>query len=121
MNKFERILQNQVCTLEEAISKYKAFRKSKIIITTEFIKNLYYYADLFYKILTSTKYLNISNEEPIKDLAKALCYISSHRKRFPILGYIEDYRLVKYVFRKHRDFIDSYLETNKLLVNYPTL
>jgi hypothetical protein len=117
MNKFETILQDQVCTIEEAISKYEAFRKSKIIITTEFIKNLYYYADLFYKILTSTKYINILDEEPIKDMAKALCYVSSSRKRFPFLGYIEDYRLVKHVFKKHKNFIDSYLETNKLLLN----
>ncbi len=117
MDKFEAILQNQVCTVEEAISKYKIFRKSKAIITTEFIKNLYYYADLFYKILTSTKYLNISNEEPIKDIAKALCYISTPRKRFPLLGYIEDYRLVKYVFKKHKDFIDSYLESNKVILS----
>jgi len=89
MNKFENILQNQVCTVEEAISKYKAFRTSKIIITTEFIKNLYYYADLFYKILTSTKYLNISNEEPIKDLAKSpLLYKLSSQK----ISYLRLYR-----------------------------
>ncbi|MGC8677770.1 MAG: hypothetical protein ACP5UF_06110 [Hydrogenobaculum sp.] len=117
MDKLEVILQNQLCTIEEAISKYRAFRKSKVIITTEFIKNLYYYADLFYKILTSTKYLNISNEEPIKDMAKALCYISAPRKRFPLLGYIEDYRLVKYIFKKHKSFIDSYLESNKVILS----
>ncbi|GAB6077922.1 hypothetical protein [Hydrogenobaculum acidophilum] len=117
MNKFEKKLEDAYCTKDEAILKYSNFRKSKIIITTESVKNLYYYADLFYKILVSTKYINTTDEEALKDMAKVLCYITISRSKIPFFDYIENYRLVKYVFKKHRDFIDSYLEANKLLLS----
>ena len=114
MNKFEKILENHFCTVDKVIKQYHIFRKSKKIITTEFVKNLFYYADVFYKILVAGDF---DNEQAKKDMANALCYLMFSKKRLPLIGYFNDYRLFKYVYNKHRAYIEPYWESKKILLS----
>ncbi len=114
MGNFEQILKEQVCIKDNAIKLYLAFRKSKTIITMEAVKNLYYYADLFYKILSSEDF---KDEEAAKDMSAALCHIAKNEKKLPLMGYWQDYRLFKYVYKKHRNSIEPYWESHKIVLS----
>jgi hypothetical protein len=114
---FENILNASYCHPKDAVSKYQAFRNKKVIITTEIVKNLYYYTDLFYKILVFSQYKNHSDEKAFRDMAIGLCYVVDHTAKFSIFNHIKSYRLIKYIYKKHKDFIEPYLDSNKAMLN----
>ncbi len=114
MDKYENLLNIYYCTLDDIKKEYLAFKKNKKFITTEFIKNLYYYGDLFYKIILYSK---DKESHAIKDMTMALCYLVKSEKKIPLLGYIKDYMLMRYVYKKHKDFIEAFWEANKFILN----
>lgn len=113
MVNFEDILNKNTCIKEKAIELYYNFRKSKTIITTEAVKNLYYYADLFYKILS---FGDFKDENAIKDMSAALCYLTQNKK-LSLISYWKTYRLFKYVYKKHKNSIEPYWESNKIILS----
>lgn len=88
----------------------------------EYVRNLVLDAKMIFRILTDPEF-DLS-EEAREDFTAALWYfIRSERNTIPdwvpIIGYCDDYRLIRYVKEKHREEIERYFESTKFFIaNY---
>jgi len=103
--------------LREALKK----KLSKVPPTMEHVRNLILDARLLLRILVDPDF--DLKEEARRDFIAALWYFIETKDRFPdwlpIIGYWDDYKVVKYVKEKHKDEIERYLSRTKhFLVNY---
>ncbi len=101
----------------------KAFNEKiqKIPPTMEYLRNLILDVKLLFRIVTDRDF--DLKESARKDFIGALWYFIESRDSIPdwipIVGYWDDYRLVKYVKEKHKDEIERYFkETKHFIANY---
>ncbi|EDP74710.1 YkvA family protein [Hydrogenivirga sp. 128-5-R1-1] len=93
----------------------------KVPPTMEYLRNLILDVKLLYRILTDPDFE--LKREAREDFIGALWYFIDSKDSIPdwipMLGYWDDYRLVKYVKEKHRKEIERYFEETKyFLANY---
>lgn len=121
---------------EEKLQRYKTyenvknldklaeeFRKKleKVPPTMEYLRNLILDVKLLYRILTDPEFdLSWKAKE---DFIAALWYFIDTKDGIPdwipMVGYWDDYKLVKYVKEKHRKEIERYFkETKFFIANY---
>jgi len=121
---------------EEKLQRYKTyenvknldklaeeFRKKleKVPPTMEYLRNLILDVKLLYRVLTDPEFdLSWKAKE---DFIAALWYFIDTKDGIPdwipMLGYWDDYRLVKYVKEKHKKEIERYFkETKFFIANY---
>ena len=101
-----------------------AFHKklSEVPPTMEYVRNLILDAKLLFRIVTDPEF-ELSREAR-EDFISALWYFISSSGNtipdwLPLIGYWDDYRVIKYVKEKHRDEIEKYFETTKhYIANY---
>lgn len=119
--------------MEEKLSKYyrdvsiRELREllekklSMVPPTMEYVRNLILDAKLLFRLLSDEEFS--LGEEARKDFVSALLYFledrDSIRDRIPLIGYWDDYRLIRYVKSKHREEIDRYFsEVKHFIANY---
>jgi len=100
-----------------------AFRKklAKVPPTMEYVRNLILDAKLLFRILSDPNF-DLS-EEAKQDFTAALWYFIEEKDRIPdwvpLVGYWDDYKVIKYVKEKHKGEIDRYFkETKFFIANY---
>ncbi len=123
-------------SFEKKLQKYKtyeninnldrlkeAFRKKleDVPPTMEYLRNLILDVKLLFRILTDPEFE--LKREAREDFIAALWYFIDNRDGIPdwipMLGYWDDYRLVRYVKEKHRKEIERYFsETKFFIANY---
>jgi len=89
--------------------------------TMEYLRNLILDVKLLYRILTDPEFE--LKRDAREDFIGALWYFIDSKDSIPdwipMLGYWDDYRLVKYVKEKHKKEIERYFaETKYFLANY---
>ncbi len=90
--------------------------------TMEYLRNLIMDIRLFYRILVDPE-SNIS-EELERDIVSAINYFLEDEDTIPdwipLIGYLDDYRLVRYVKNKHREEIENYIKSKErhFIANY---
>ncbi|MDW8095846.1 MAG: YkvA family protein [Aquificaceae bacterium] len=89
--------------------------------TMEYVRNLILDAKMLYRILSDEEFE--LKEEARKDFISALLYFieekDSLRDKIPIIGYWDDYKLVRYVKNKHKEEINRYFsEVKHFIANY---
>jgi len=99
------------------------FRKKldKVPPTMEYLRNLILDVKLLYRILIDPEFE--LKREAREDFIAALWYFIDTRDGIPdwipMVGYWDDYRLVRYVKEKHKKEIDRYFENTKFFIaNY---
>ena len=101
----------------------KAFKKklAEVPPTMEYVRNLLLDVKLLYRILSDPNF--DLKPEAREDFMAALWYFIEKKDRIPdwipIIGYWDDYKVVKYVKEKHKDEIERYFsETKYYIANY---
>ncbi len=94
---------------------------SKVPPTMEYVRNLLLDVKLLFRILYDQDF--DLKEEARRDFISALLYFIEDRDsipdRIPLIGYWDDYKLVKYVKNKHKEEIDRYFsEVKHFIANY---
>ncbi len=89
--------------------------------TMEYVRNLILDAKMLYRILSDEEF--DLKEEAKRDFVSALLYFIEDKDsipdRIPMIGYWDDYKLVKYVKEKHREEINRYFSQVKhFIANY---
>jgi uncharacterized membrane protein YkvA (DUF1232 family) len=89
--------------------------------TMEYVRNLILDAKLLYRILTDDEFELDSKAK--EDFTAALWYFIESKDSIPdwipIIGYWDDYKLLRYVKEKHRSEIERYFESTKhFIANY---
>ena len=121
--------------MEERLAKFKgyiykdfhklrqAFRRklAEVPPTMEYVRNLILDAKLLFRILSDPNFE--LKPEAREDFMAALWYFIENKDRIPdwipIIGYWDDYKVVKYVKEKHKDEIERYFsETKYYIANY---
>ncbi len=99
------------------------FRKKleKVPPTMEYLRNLILDVKLLYRILTDPEFE--LKREAREDFIGALWYFIDNKDSIPdwipMLGYWDDYKLVRYVKEKHMKEIERYFEETKYFIaNY---
>ena len=99
------------------------FRKklNKIPPTMEYLRNLILDVKVLFRIVTDPNF--DLKREAREDFLAALWYFIDSKDSIPdwipMIGYWDDYRLVRYVKEKHRDEIERYFsETKFFIANY---
>ncbi len=99
------------------------FRKKleKVPPTMEYLRNLIIDVKLLYRILTDPEFE--LKREAREDFIGALWYFIDNKDSIPdwipMLGYWDDYKLVRYVKEKHMKEIERYFEETKYFIaNY---
>jgi len=111
----------------ENLNNFKRLREEfqkkleKVPPTMEYLRNLILDVKLLYRILVDPHF-NLSREAR-EDFIAALWYFIDTRDRIPdwlpMVGYWDDYKLVRYVKEKHRREIERYFEETKFFIaNY---
>lgn len=109
---------NNMERLREAFHK----KLSEVPPTMEYVRNLILDAKLLFRIVTDPEF-ELSREAR-EDFISALWYFISSSGNtipdwLPLIGYWDDYRVIKYVKEKHMDEIKKYFETTKhYIANY---
>ncbi|MEN3029083.1 MAG: DUF1232 domain-containing protein [Aquificaceae bacterium] len=93
----------------------------KVPPTMEYVRNLILDTKLIFRVLSDVEF--DLKEEARKDFVSALLYFiegkDTLRKRLPLIGYWDDYRLVRYVKDKHREEINRYFsQVRHFIANY---
>jgi len=101
----------------------KAFKKklSEVPPTMEYVRNLLLDAKLLYRILSDPNF--DLKPEAKEDFMAALWYFVEKKDAIPdwipVIGYWDDYRVVRYVKEKHKEEIERYFSTTKYYIaNY---
>lgn len=95
---------------------------SKVPPTMEYVRNLILDAKMLFRIVTDPDF--DLKEEAREDFLSALWYfIKSGGNTIPdwvpLIGYCDDYRLIRYVKEKHKEEIERYFETTRFFIaNY---
>ena len=94
---------------------------NKVPPTMEYLRNLILDVKLLYRIITDPDF--DLKREAREDFIAALWYFIDNKDAIPdwipMLGYWDDYRVVKFVKEKHKEVIDKYFETTKFFIaNY---
>ncbi len=89
--------------------------------TMEYLRNLILDVKLLYRILTDPNF--DLKKEAREDFIAALWYFIDKRDGIPdwipVVGYWDDYKLVRYVKEKHKGEIERYFEETKFFIaNY---
>ncbi len=90
--------------------------------TMEYLRNLIMDIRLFYRIISDPE-SNIS-EEAKRDILSAINYFLETEDTIPdwlpLIGYLDDYKIVKYVKEKHREEIENYIQSKRrhFITNY---
>jgi len=90
--------------------------------TMEYLRNLIMDIRLFYRMITDPE--NNLSDEARKDILSAINYFLEDEDTIPdwipLIGYIDDSKIVKYVKEKHREEIEAYLKSKKrqFITNY---
>ncbi len=99
------------------------FRKklNKIPPTMEYLRNLILDVKVLFRIVTDPNF--DLKREAREDFLAALWYFIDSKDSIPdwipMIGYWDDYRLVRYVKEKHREEIERYFsETKFFIANY---
>ncbi|MDQ7038983.1 MAG: YkvA family protein [Aquificota bacterium] len=99
------------------------FRKklNKVPPTMEYMRNLILDAKLLFRIVTDPNF--DLGEEAREDFLAALWYFIDSKDSIPdwipVVGYWDDYRVIRYVKEKHREEIERYFsETKFFIANY---
>ncbi|NPA42343.1 MAG: DUF1232 domain-containing protein [Aquificae bacterium] len=123
-------------SFEKKLQKYKTyenlndldrlreeFRKKldKVPPTMEYLRNLILDAKLLFRIVTDKDFE--LKREAREDFIGALWYFIDSKDSIPdwlpMIGYWDDYRLIKYVKEKHKEEIERYFEETKFFIaNY---
>ncbi len=123
-------------SFEKKLQKYKTyenlndldrlreeFRKKldKVPPTMEYLRNLILDAKLLFRIVTDRDFE--LKKEAREDFIGALWYFIDSKDSIPdwlpMIGYWDDYRLIKYVKEKHKEEIERYFEETKFFIaNY---
>lgn len=110
--------------------EYKDFNKLKtefrrklaeVPPTMEYVRNLLLDVKMLFRIISDPNF--DLKEEAREDFTAALWYFIEKKDTIPdwipIIGYWDDYRVVKYVKEKHKDEIERYFkETKYFIANY---
>ncbi len=93
----------------------------KVPPTMEYLRNLILDAKLLYRILIDPEFE--LKREAREDFIAALWYFIDAKDGIPdwipMIGYWDDYRLVRYVKEKHKKEIERYFENTKFFIaNY---
>ncbi|GAB6065873.1 hypothetical protein JCM9492_09650 [Aquifex pyrophilus] len=101
----------------------QAFKKklSEVPPTMEYVRNLILDAKLLFRILTDPNFE--LSQEAREDFMAALWYFIEKKDRIPdwlpIIGYWDDYKVIRYVKEKHKEEIDKYFQETKFFIaNY---
>lgn len=89
--------------------------------TMEYVRNLILDVKMLFRILSDEEF--DLKDETKKDFISALLYFiedrDSIRDRIPLIGYWDDYKLVRYVKNKHIEEIERYFsEVRSFIANY---
>ncbi|MCS7196589.1 MAG: DUF1232 domain-containing protein [Aquificaceae bacterium] len=89
--------------------------------TMEYVRNLILDVKMLFRVLSDLEF--DLKEEARRDFISALLYFievrDAIRDRIPLIGYWDDYRLVRYVKDKHREEINRYFSQVKhFIANY---
>ncbi len=90
--------------------------------TMEYLRNLILDIRLFYRMITDPE-SNLSPEAR-RDILSAINYFLEDEDTIPdwipLIGYIDDSKIVKYVKNKHKEEIEAYLRSKKrqFVTNY---
>ncbi len=90
--------------------------------TMEYLRNLIMDIRLFYRMLVDPE--SELSEEAKRDIISAINYFIENEDTIPdwvpLIGYFDDYRLVKYVKEKHKEEIDKYMKSKErhFIANY---
>ncbi|HHJ64320.1 MAG TPA: DUF1232 domain-containing protein [Aquifex aeolicus] len=123
-------------SFEEKLGRYKTYENlnnfrrlkeefhrklEKVPPTMEYLRNLILDVKLLYRILVDPHY-ELSREAR-EDFMAALWYFIDTKDSIPdwlpVVGYWDDYKLVRYVKEKHRGEIERYFEETKFFIaNY---
>lgn len=123
-------------SFEEKLLKYKTYENinnldrlkeefkkklEKVPPTMEYLRNLILDAKLIFRILTDREFK--LKREAREDFIAALWYFIDNRDGIPdwipMVGYWDDYRLIRYIKEKHRKEIERYFEETKYFIaNY---
>lgn len=109
---------------EISIEELKALLEKKlssIAPTMEYTRNLILDAKMLFRILFDEEF--DLKEEAKRDFISALLYLIEDKDsiydRIPIIGYWDDYKLIKYVKDKHKEEINRYFsQTKHFIANY---
>jgi len=122
--------------LEDKLRKYKTYENlnnlerlkaefkkklERVPPTMEYLRNLILDVKLLYRILIDPEFK--LKESAREDFIAALWYFIETRDGIPdwipMVGYWDDYRLVRYVKEKHKKEIERYFEETKFFIaNY---
>ncbi len=96
-------------------------KMSKIPPTMEYLRNLILDVKLLFRIVTDPNF--DLKEEAREDFLAALWYFIDPKDSIPdwipVIGYLDDYKVVRYVKEKHKEEIERYLsETKFFIANY---
>jgi uncharacterized membrane protein YkvA (DUF1232 family) len=94
---------------------------NRIPPTMEYVRNLILDAKMLMRILSDEEF--DLKEEAKRDFISALLYLIEDRDsipdKVPLIGYWDDYKLLKYVKNKHKEEIDRYFSQVKhFIANY---
>ncbi|RLJ69894.1 uncharacterized protein DUF1232 [Hydrogenivirga caldilitoris] len=123
-------------SFEEKLLKYKTYENinnldrlkeefkkklEKVPPTMEYLRNLILDVKLIFRILTDPEFK--LKREAKEDFIAALWYFIDNRDGIPdwipMVGYWDDYRLIRYIKEKHRKEIERYFEETKYFIaNY---
>lgn len=89
--------------------------------TMEYVRNLILDAKMLMRIIADVEF--DLKAEAKRDFISAILYFIQDRDsildRIPLIGYWDDYKIVRYVKKKHRDEIDRYFSQVKhFIANY---
>ncbi len=121
---------------EEKLQKYKTYENlkdlsrlreefskklEKVPPTMEYLRNLILDVKLIYRVLTDPDFQ--LKREAREDFIAALWYFIDSRDTIPdwlpMIGYWDDYKLIRYVKEKHKKEIERYFEETKYFIaNY---
>ncbi len=120
---------------EEILKKYRVDEiDSKLLVnelerklrevppTMEYLRNLILDIRLFYRIITDPE--NNISPEARRDILSAINYFLEDEDTIPdwipLIGYIDDSKIVKYVKEKHKEEIEAYLRSKErqFITNY---
>ncbi|MFN4013168.1 MAG: YkvA family protein [Aquificaceae bacterium] len=94
---------------------------SRIPPTMEYVRNLILDAKMIMRMLSDEDF--DLREEAKRDFISALLYLIEDRDsipdKIPLIGYWDDYKLLKYVKNKHKEEINRYFsEVKHFIANY---
>lgn len=89
--------------------------------TMEYVRNLILDVKMLFRILSDEEF--DLKEEARRDFMSAILYFieekDSIRDKIPLIGYWDDYKLVRYVKNKHKEEIERYFsEVKHFIANY---